>query len=340
MANADNANRNPEPREAPVARKCSYKEFMSCQPFNFKGSKGAIGLFSWFERTESVFSCSNCIEDCKELATLCPTMVSDSEKLLEAFIRGLPQSIKGNVTASKPETLEEAIKIPQRLMDQVTKHTLVQVSSDHKWKFNDRRTFNNNNNYRKNNNYSNTNTNNRYNNYQPQQNRRQEAVKAYVATPAENNSFDIVIIMDWLSMYHATILCHEKVIHIPIDGETLIIRGNRITIDQPGARDDLGYCKVLVTSLEEKKDLMSKVTDCECNPSGDQVMCRLKFLLGFKIVLKKQLWWCSYLEAFWQQVGKEIAVACDIGLPVIKTVLVFVITTAIDHGRFLVPKKD
>nr|GEZ24341.1 hypothetical protein [Tanacetum cinerariifolium] len=37
MANADNTNRNTEPREAPVARKCSYKEFMSCQPFNFKG---------------------------------------------------------------------------------------------------------------------------------------------------------------------------------------------------------------------------------------------------------------------------------------------------------------
>ncbi|GKA21932.1 reverse transcriptase domain-containing protein, partial [Tanacetum coccineum] len=36
MANADNTNRNTGPREAPVARKCSYKEFMSCQPFNFK----------------------------------------------------------------------------------------------------------------------------------------------------------------------------------------------------------------------------------------------------------------------------------------------------------------
>nr|GEX95464.1 reverse transcriptase domain-containing protein [Tanacetum cinerariifolium] len=65
MANADNANRNPEPRDAPVARKCSYKEFMSCQSFNFKGSEGAIGLFRWFERTESVFSRSNCAEDYK-----------------------------------------------------------------------------------------------------------------------------------------------------------------------------------------------------------------------------------------------------------------------------------
>nr|GEU92409.1 reverse transcriptase domain-containing protein [Tanacetum cinerariifolium] len=155
IANADNANRNPEPREAHVARKCSYKEFMSCQPFNFKGSEGDNGLIRWFEHTESVFSHSNCTENCKtllikkygprteiqkmedefyhmtvnandlktyvrrfqELETLCPTMVSDFEKLLEAFIGGLPQSIKGNVTASKPQTLEEAINIAQRLID-------------------------------------------------------------------------------------------------------------------------------------------------------------------------------------------------------------------------------
>nr|GEV38884.1 putative reverse transcriptase domain-containing protein [Tanacetum cinerariifolium] len=37
-------------------------------------------------------------------------------------------------------------------------------------------------------------------------------------------SFDVVIGMDWLSKYHAKILCDEKVVHIPIDGETLIIR--------------------------------------------------------------------------------------------------------------------
>ncbi|GJR21475.1 reverse transcriptase domain-containing protein [Tanacetum coccineum] len=36
MANADNTNMNTRPRENLVARKYSYKEFMSCQPFNFK----------------------------------------------------------------------------------------------------------------------------------------------------------------------------------------------------------------------------------------------------------------------------------------------------------------
>ncbi|GJW61534.1 reverse transcriptase domain-containing protein [Tanacetum coccineum] len=43
--------------------------------------------------------------------------------------------------------------------------------------------------------------------------------------PIKLGSFDVVIGMDWLSKYHARIICDEKVVHIPIDGETLIIRG-------------------------------------------------------------------------------------------------------------------
>ncbi|GJV73896.1 hypothetical protein Tco_1493891 [Tanacetum coccineum] len=42
MANTDNTNRNTGPRETPKTRKCSYKEFMSCQPFNFKVSKARV----------------------------------------------------------------------------------------------------------------------------------------------------------------------------------------------------------------------------------------------------------------------------------------------------------
>ncbi|GKA75676.1 hypothetical protein Tco_0782054 [Tanacetum coccineum] len=62
MAYTDNTTR---PREAPVARQCSYKKFMSCQTINFKGTEGAIGLIHWFERSELVFSHSNYTEDCK-----------------------------------------------------------------------------------------------------------------------------------------------------------------------------------------------------------------------------------------------------------------------------------
>ncbi|GJQ97749.1 putative nucleotidyltransferase, ribonuclease H [Tanacetum coccineum] len=42
--------------------------------------------------------------------------------------------------------------------------------------------------------------------------------------PIKLGSFDVVIGMDWLSKYHARIICDEKVVHIPINGETLIIR--------------------------------------------------------------------------------------------------------------------
>ncbi|GJX57895.1 reverse transcriptase domain-containing protein [Tanacetum coccineum] len=65
MENDDNTNRNTRQSGTHVARKCSYKEFMNCQPFNFKGTKGAVGLIRWFERTESVFLRSNYTEDCK-----------------------------------------------------------------------------------------------------------------------------------------------------------------------------------------------------------------------------------------------------------------------------------
>ncbi|GKF29204.1 putative reverse transcriptase domain-containing protein, partial [Tanacetum coccineum] len=42
--------------------------------------------------------------------------------------------------------------------------------------------------------------------------------------PIKLGSFDVVIGMDWLSKYHARIIYDEKVVHIPIDGETLIIQ--------------------------------------------------------------------------------------------------------------------
>ncbi|GKD99595.1 reverse transcriptase domain-containing protein, partial [Tanacetum coccineum] len=42
--------------------------------------------------------------------------------------------------------------------------------------------------------------------------------------PIKLGSFDIVVGIDWLFKYHAKVLCDEKVIHIPINNKTLIIR--------------------------------------------------------------------------------------------------------------------
>ncbi|GJS78537.1 putative retrotransposon protein [Tanacetum coccineum] len=56
---------------------------------------------------------------------------------MEVLINGLPRSIKGNVTALKTQTLEEAINIAQRLMDQIIKHDSVQEANDRKRKLED-----------------------------------------------------------------------------------------------------------------------------------------------------------------------------------------------------------
>ncbi|GJU74883.1 hypothetical protein Tco_1266288 [Tanacetum coccineum] len=135
MVSSSNPNWNTEPTGTSVVKTGNYKEFVYCQPFYFNGTEGAVDLIRWFEWTESVFSRSNCAEKNKvtfatstliddalswrfqELAVLCPNMVPNTEKLMEVFISGLPRSIEGNVTASKPQTLEEAINIAQRLMD-------------------------------------------------------------------------------------------------------------------------------------------------------------------------------------------------------------------------------
>nr|GEV06860.1 reverse transcriptase domain-containing protein [Tanacetum cinerariifolium] len=164
-----------------------FSEYILVVPnYSPASPKGVVGLIRWFERTESVFSRSNCVKENKvafatgtltndalsswnayaqpirieqanritwtelkrlltnkycprteikkmehefynlsvkgndlktyvrrfqELAVLCPNMVPNNEKFMEVFIGGLPRSIEGNVTALKPQTLEEAINI-------------------------------------------------------------------------------------------------------------------------------------------------------------------------------------------------------------------------------------
>nr|GEV74468.1 hypothetical protein [Tanacetum cinerariifolium] len=61
--NGRNENPNENARGArPVARECTYQDFMKCQPLNFKGMEGVVGLIRWFKKMETVFHISNCPE--------------------------------------------------------------------------------------------------------------------------------------------------------------------------------------------------------------------------------------------------------------------------------------
>ncbi|GJU57758.1 hypothetical protein Tco_1235524 [Tanacetum coccineum] len=61
----DNSNSNENQNvngigDRPVARECTYQDFMKCQPLSFKGTEGVVGLLRWSEKMETVFHISNC----------------------------------------------------------------------------------------------------------------------------------------------------------------------------------------------------------------------------------------------------------------------------------------
>ncbi|GKB64051.1 hypothetical protein Tco_0920237 [Tanacetum coccineum] len=43
-----------------TTRECTYSDFLKCQPLNFKGTEGVVGLTQWFKKIEFVFHISNC----------------------------------------------------------------------------------------------------------------------------------------------------------------------------------------------------------------------------------------------------------------------------------------
>nr|GFA32589.1 hypothetical protein [Tanacetum cinerariifolium] len=56
------ANHDEGPNVAPVARECTFADFMKCSPITFHGNEGAVGLIRWIEKTEMVFTVSKCTE--------------------------------------------------------------------------------------------------------------------------------------------------------------------------------------------------------------------------------------------------------------------------------------
>ncbi|GJR43296.1 putative reverse transcriptase domain-containing protein [Tanacetum coccineum] len=97
-----------------VTRECTYHDFVKCQPLNFKGTKGVFGLTRWFEKMETLFHISNCLE--RELMKL-----MTKEDRVEKFIGGLPDNIQGNVIAVEPTRLQDVVRITNNLMDQKLK---------------------------------------------------------------------------------------------------------------------------------------------------------------------------------------------------------------------------
>ncbi|GJU12808.1 hypothetical protein Tco_1135204 [Tanacetum coccineum] len=157
---------NDRRRRMPVARECTYNDFLKCQPLNCKGIEGVVGLTHWFKKMEFVFHISNCIVACqikgkikkleielwnlkvkgtdvesysqcfKELALMCSRMFPEESDEVEKYIGGLPDMIQGSVMASKPKKMQDAVEFATELMDQKI-CTLAECQAKNKRKFED-----------------------------------------------------------------------------------------------------------------------------------------------------------------------------------------------------------
>ncbi|GJY31497.1 putative reverse transcriptase domain-containing protein, partial [Tanacetum coccineum] len=168
--NNGNGNPNENGRGVmPVARVCTYQDFVKCQPLNFKGTKGVnshkrtIGVDAAFAMTwrdlmklmTEVYCPRNEIQKMEtelwnltvknndlaaytqrfqELTLLCTRMVPGEEDRIERYVGGLPDNIQGNVMSAEPTRLQDAIRLANSLMDQKLKGYAVR-SAKNKRKF-------------------------------------------------------------------------------------------------------------------------------------------------------------------------------------------------------------
>ncbi|GKB19298.1 putative reverse transcriptase domain-containing protein [Tanacetum coccineum] len=120
-----------------AARECNYSDFLKCQPLNFKGTEGVVGLTQWFKRWNLSFistvshnvayamtwkALKKMMTDkyCSrgEIKKLEIEMFPEESDEIEKYVGGLPDMIYGSVMASKPKTMQDAIEFATKLMDQ------------------------------------------------------------------------------------------------------------------------------------------------------------------------------------------------------------------------------
>nr|GEX45799.1 hypothetical protein [Tanacetum cinerariifolium] len=84
---------------------CSPEEIqrMECKLWNLRVKEMDISSYT---------TCFN------ELVILCLGIVPTEQKKVEAYIRGLSENIKGEVTSSEPATLNKAVRMAHTLMEQ------------------------------------------------------------------------------------------------------------------------------------------------------------------------------------------------------------------------------
>nr|GEW95156.1 reverse transcriptase domain-containing protein [Tanacetum cinerariifolium] len=112
--NLDENNRD----DRPVARECTYQDFMKCQPLNFKGMKGVVGLTRWFEKMETVFHIIFCPEkfQVKELMKLMAEVYCQRNEVQKMESELWNMTVKNNDLAAYTQRFQELTMLCTRMV--------------------------------------------------------------------------------------------------------------------------------------------------------------------------------------------------------------------------------
>nr|GEZ44223.1 hypothetical protein [Tanacetum cinerariifolium] len=92
-----------------IAHECTYQDFIKCQPLNFKGTKGVVGLIRWCEKMETVFHISNCLKryQVKELMKLMIEVYCSRNEIPKMETKLWNLSVKNNDKATYTQRFQE-----------------------------------------------------------------------------------------------------------------------------------------------------------------------------------------------------------------------------------------
>nr|GEU80246.1 reverse transcriptase domain-containing protein [Tanacetum cinerariifolium] len=98
----------------PAVRECTFVGFMKCNPAVFREEVQRMEHELWNLKVKEYNSVSYTLR-INQLALMCLRMVEPKRVKVDAYIRGLTDNIKGEVTPSKPADLNEAVLMAHKI---------------------------------------------------------------------------------------------------------------------------------------------------------------------------------------------------------------------------------